>query len=226
METQAIITSLIVASISVMGWSLLYRETKFYRVIEHLVVGLSIGYAFSVGYKVIFNNVLTPLVKGNLLLIIPVIFGCLFFTRFSKQYSWLSRWSVAAMAGVGSGVAMRGVINAMITSQIIASAKPIFVADPITSFNNLVLLIGTIASISFFFFTFKFDKGPLGKIVKPLNELGRYFLMATLGAIMGADILVNMSFLIDRMEFLIQWPAYYVVIIAILVVLFDILRRR
>ena len=76
MEMSEILIVLIGSSITMMGWSLIYKENVFYRVIEHLIIGLMTGYTAYTTLTILINNILMPLITdGAYLNIVPIIFG-------------------------------------------------------------------------------------------------------------------------------------------------------
>ena len=103
MEASEMIIVLIGSCITLMGWSMLYRENWFFRWIEHLTIGLMTGYTFYTALKLLIDSIFVPLIyEGAWVNIIPIIFGLLLLTRVSSEYRWLSRWGIAALAGIGS----------------------------------------------------------------------------------------------------------------------------
>jgi hypothetical protein len=65
--------------------------------------------------------------------------------------------------------------------------------------NSLIVIIGTITALTFFFFTWE-HKGVLGISTK----IGRYVLMATFGASYGSTVMARISLFIGRLRFLFE----------------------
>jgi hypothetical protein len=63
--------------------------------------------------------------------------------------------------------------------------------------NSLIIIIGLVTSLTFFFFTFE-HKGVLGVSTR----IGRYFLMATFGAAYGSTVMARISLFIGRLRFM------------------------
>jgi hypothetical protein len=227
MAVNEMISPIIGGTLVMMVWSFAYRENPFSRFTENLFVGLTIGYGSYIGFKVVIDNLLTPLLRGELINIVPLIFGILVITRISSEYAYLSRWALAAIAGAGSGVAVRGAIPTHISSQVIATIRPLFdMSNPVESFGNIVIVVGVITTLMYFFYTYE-AKGSAGAIYNAGSRIGRIFLMVTCGAIVGSDLLSSESFLVDRAEFLLTTPYAWIPIpIAVAAIIFDIIRRR
>lgn len=209
------------AALTLMCYSFVYRDNLFFKLAEHMLVGVTIGYTLAVGLKTLRDSLIIPFIGGELLLIIPLITGLLLFTRLTPKYAHLSRWGIAIMAGVGSGVAVRTSVGIMIIPQILLASKPLSAADPVKSLNQLIILLGLISVLVFFVFTF------LGrKSVSTVGRLGRYFLMTTFGVVIAGDLIGNMSFIQDRTKILLETPSVYLTLFALLLVVIDFVRRR
>ena len=61
----------------------------------------------------------------------------------------------------------------------------------------------------------------------PLGKVGRLFLMATFGAVIGSDVLCNGAFLLERMEYIttVQY-AWVPAVIALALIAYDVLKSR
>jgi hypothetical protein len=90
-------------------FSFLYKDNPFYKFAEHLFVGISAGYGITLEYYNVFlPNLWKPLTQeGRLILIVPLIFGILLFTRFIRKYSWFSRWPMALIRDHHRGIRLR-----------------------------------------------------------------------------------------------------------------------
>mgnify|MGYP000185596958 CR=1 FL=1 len=95
-------------------YSFLYRENPIYRFMEHILVGLSVGYMTAVVWtETMTPNWLDRLVGAdgrvpNLLWILPVFPGLLWYFQLSRRHVWLSRLIIMFFMGTGSGLAFRG----------------------------------------------------------------------------------------------------------------------
>jgi len=180
-------------------FSFLYKDNPFYKLAEHLFVGISAGYWATLEYHNVFRpNLWDPLTReGRLLLIVPFIFGLLLFSRFTKKYSWLSRWPMALIIGIYAGITIVGYGSGDLILQIHANLLPLWTDHWLTSVNNILLTVGVITGLIYFFFS-KEHKGALGAGAK----VGIWFLMISFGASFGYTVMSRMSLLIGRVYFL------------------------
>lgn len=191
-------------------FSFLYRDNFFYKLAEHIFVGISAGYGVALQWQnVLVPNLIKPLFfeprplldKERLLLIIPFILSALLFTRLFPKISWLSRWALALLIGIFSGAAIIGFGSGDLILQINANLLPLKTNSFLTTFNNLILTIGLITCLLYFFYS-KEHKGGFGFIAR----VGIYFLMISFGASFGYTVMSRMSLLIGRVYFIFgQW---------------------
>jgi len=196
------------AVLTLLIFSFLYKDNPFYKFAEHLFVGISAGYGVALEYHNVFlpnlwrplNDVSIPL-ANRLPLLLPFVFGLLLFTRFFEKISWLSRWSLALIIGIFAGIAIIGYGSGDLVLQIHANLLPIWTDKWLTSFNNLLLTVGLITSLIYFFFS-KEHKGAFGATAR----VGIWFLMISFGASFGYTVMSRMSLLIGRVYFLLgEW---------------------
>ena len=184
-------------------FSFLYRDNFFYKLSEHIFVGISAGYGVALQYHNVFlPNLWKPLTQeGKLIMLIPFFLGALLFTRFFNKISWLSRWALGLLIGIFSGAAIIGFGSGDLVLQINANLLPLKTDSLLTTFNNLLLTLGLMACLIYFFFS-KEHKGTLGFVAK----IGIWFLMISFGASFGYTVMSRMSLLIGRVYFLFgQW---------------------
>jgi len=175
--------------LSLACYTYVYKESGFWTIAEHTFVGLSVGYGLVLAIQNIYTTALIPISAGaNYPLIGSLILGFMLFSQYSKKYMWMSRWGMAVLIGIGTGVAMRTVIQAQITEQLLATFLPLVAKDPLQTLNNILIVVMVCATL--FYFTFTRGKG---KIAGQVRLLGRYTLMATLGATFGATVLTRMT---------------------------------
>ena len=176
-------------------YSFLYKENIFFRLAEHLFVGLGAGYAIVMGFIAVKNNAWTPLVqKGDYLQLVPLGLGILLFARFLPgSNKWLARIPMAFLVGMGVALSARSAIGAELVSQIRATIIPL------NSLNNIIVVFGTIGVLCYFFFASTFVKLPG---VKHGSLIGRYIMMAAFGAAFGNGVMGRISLLISRLQFI------------------------
>lgn len=187
-------------------FSFLYKDNPFYKFAEHLVVGVSAGYFTMLLYFEGFRPKLYEpvFVQGKLYYLIPGILGLLMWTRFIRKWSWLSRYSIAATIGIGTGISIPLEMQTKVVQQLRASMTAISLNNA-TGINNLLVVIGVFCALVYFFFS-KEHKGAFGGIAK----FGIWTLMIGFGAGFGLTVMGRVSLLIDRVKFLAEtwWPMF------------------
>jgi hypothetical protein len=196
-------------------YSFLYKDNPFYKVAEHILVGVSAGYYLVYyWYQSVWPDAVRPLFQGHLMALIPTVLGLLFFFRFAPRFSWLARWSIAWMIGSSSGMAIPAMLQARILRQMHGTIEPILTREAWGAFVQSpgwetttalifapVMVIGVLCTLSYFYFSAE-HKGSLGRAAK----VGIYFLMIGFGASFGYTVMARISLLIGRIQFLlVDW---------------------
>jgi len=192
-------------------FSFLYKDNVFYRIAEHLVVGVSAGYwlVILIRQTLIPYFVIPLFVEGNwnvipgpgglLLLIIAAFLGILIFSRFTTRYSWLARIPIAIIWGIGAGFVVPLSLQTKVIRQLQASIIDLRDIGTWTGFNSLLVVIGVICGLTYFFFS-KAHKGAIGSVAK----VGIWTLMIGFGATFGFTAMARISLLIGRIDFLLR----------------------
>jgi hypothetical protein len=216
-----IITTMIMGSLAMMAWSIMYRETFWYRIAEDLTIGVMGGYVMANITNNTINNYIVPLTQGEIINIIPIIMGILMWTQLSKDYRWLARTPLSFITGIGAAIAMKGAVYGNILAPIGAIATPP-TGDAMAYVNHIIAAIATITAVMYFFFTIK-PTGVLGGV----NRVGRLLMMVGFGSIAGSSVLSNTTFLYNRAQWFINTDyAWVPIAIAVVMVGIDIVRRR
>jgi hypothetical protein len=194
----------IAAILTLAIFSFLYRENPFYRVAEHLYVGLGNGYAITFyWHRVLMPSLITPVSQNpsivtKVWLITIAIIGALYFTRFIPKISWLVRIPIAILLGYSCGAGIPRTVDAEIVQQLRAT---IITRGQLAHWDTalwaILILVGVIATISYFFFSAE-RKGAL----KPMSYAGVIFIMVGFGASFGYTVMARISLFIGRLQFL------------------------
>lgn len=192
------------ALISLGIYSYLVKENPVFRFCEHLYLGLSLAHLAVMGWSNVRDVGVRPLASGEYLTIVPLVLGCLLFTRFSSRTAWLSRYPLAYLVGVASAVTITGVIDAGILSQVRGAIQPL------DSVNAVISLVCNVAAISVFLFIVGSDggkgrvggEGPIVKTVRYGALVGRFVLMISFGAVFGTTVMARLGLFIPRLRFL------------------------
>lgn len=185
-------------------FSFLYRDNKFYKFSEHVFAGLSAGYYVGlIWHSVIIQQLYDPMFQeGQWYLIFPGILGVLMFARLSKNYTWLSRTSLAFVIGSTAGIYLISNLHGFVMKQTAAtmislSSRGSFAATLLA----VIVVIGVITTLVYFYFS-KEHKGFLGGTAK----VGIWFIMIAFGAHFGFTVMGRISLLIGRIQFLVnEW---------------------
>jgi hypothetical protein len=176
--------------------SFLYRDNPFYKMAEHLYVGVSAG--FWLIYFWVFDvhpMLITPFMTregiDRYILLIPALLGVLMLLRWIPRVAWLSRWSIAFTFGIGAGIGLTADIQGFIIPQVRGTLLPL------NTINNILVVIGVVTTILYFYFS-REHKGVLGGAAR----IGILFVMIAFGASFGYTLMARISLLIGRMHFL------------------------
>lgn len=206
-------------------YSFLYRDNPFYRFAEHLFVGLSVGYtivfsihqgliplawepfaeAINAIWKAITNwEAVTKSELKGLFKLIPIAIGLLFFARVVPKYSWLIRYPIAILIGIGAGFAIPYVMDARIFHQVHATLGEFSdihagASGPFKIFGAILMLVGIICTLTYFFFSIE-HRGAVGGI----SKVGIIFLMVGFGSAFGNTVMGRVSLFIQRVDFLLN----------------------
>ncbi len=190
--------------VTLMVLSFLYRENPFFRVAEYVFLGLATGYGFAASLRLFINQALNPIFRnGDLTFIVPLLLGALFYAQFTKKYSALYRLPLSLAIGYGLGVSIWSIFGTFFVKQVAASMIPIYTGDLLTTIDNIVIVTGTILSLSYFILH-REQTGVWGGFTR----LGKYFILVTMGAVFGSTVLGRMQLIIQRVQFLVGDPAF------------------
>ena len=190
--------------------SYLYGDNPFYKIAEHIFVGVSAGYIFALTWwdqiwPNLFGRLFPTYVDAGFEFspsyIIPLILGIFMLFRLIPSLSWLARFPIAYIVGMAAGLKVYVYINSNILMQIQNSAID-FSKSGGEIFNHILVLLGVISALVYFFFS-KEHKGTVGVI----SKIGIYFLMIKFGASFGFAVMGRISLLIGRFEDLINYSS-------------------
>jgi hypothetical protein len=231
-------------------FSFLYRDNPLYKFAEHLFVGLGTGYFIVQQFHGTFVpnlwNPLTAAMTGqaettgsalawDFALVIPFLFGIMFFLKFNSKLSWMARWPMAVVVGTFAGLAIIGFAQGDLVAQIHANMLPLFKENSLSDFRedpslagffqviwNPILIVGVLSSLVYFFFS-KPHTGMTGRVA----TVGIWFLMMSFGASYGATVMTRISLFLERANFtIVEHPTPTWVMLLLVVVLLAIWRMR
>ena len=133
--------------------------------------------------------------------LIPFVLGIFMILRLVPKLGWLARWAIAYIVGMAAGLRFYGYLNSNVLIQIKASAID-FTSDWGTIVNGLIIFIGTISGLIYFFYSTE-HKGVVGRI----SRIGIYFLMIKFGASFGFAVMGRISLLIGQFNYLTDYSS-------------------
>ena len=113
--------------------SFLYKDNPFYKVAEHLFVGISLGYVIVQQ----FNNNLKPKLIDSfdkpfdgiwdvLKIVIPLALVVMMFVKMlSRRWAWVGRFPLAFVVALFAGIQINAVVESELGAQIKAASRPI-----------------------------------------------------------------------------------------------------
>jgi hypothetical protein len=191
-------------------FSLIYRENRFYRLFEHLFIGLAAG--FLISRTTWSENIKplwwVPLTQGYWQWIFAAGLGAMFYTSFIKKHAWMSRIAIGVLIALYSGQIFQqtaneylpkvtGTFKPLLPAQVEKSLKPGLTVTG-TLLNNWLYVIIVLCVVTYFFFSFEHKT----KAVKVTANTGRLMMMFAFGAIFGSTVMARMALLVDRVWFL------------------------
>lgn len=208
------------AFLTLCTFSFLYKDNPFYKFAEHLVVGVSAGYfALVLWHQILIPNLFARLNDGDWYLLwlnssqlwylIPALLGVMMWTRFSRKYSWISRWPIALYMGIAAGMAVPREMHARVIEQMhsamlnIVDINNIFgnsVFDTVSGIAKIIVFVGTLSALFYFFFS----KEHTG-LFKGVSRFGIWILMIGFGASFGYTVMGRISLFVQRIQVLRDW---------------------
>ena len=177
-------------------WSLpLYKDNPVYRVSQAVFVGSCAGHAIGVAIGNIQRYGFAPLLEGKIDLLVPIALGVLLYTRFFQRISWLSRWPVAFMVGVGVGQSIYTSLRSQVINQAVAAMVKLPGQSVGATLNSLISLLGLLAVLTYFVFTI-----PQNRYVGGVAQAGRWLVMITFGVGFGNVVAGRISVLLGELQ--------------------------
>jgi len=214
--------------ITLMCWSILYRHTFLWDIVQNAIVGLSLALILKFMLDFIRDNMLTPIIQGSMYpAIIGLILGLITWLRLSKGTRDYSYISFAIMTGIGTAICAIGAAGPQILAQLRVASW--VAGDPMTNINNFIMWLSTVGTIAYFIFTFK-PGGFTGTFFKGLNGLayiGRIFMMLAFGTTLGS-LIAEMAIMgvTGYAYYYVRPPGSYILAIGVIILIYDIYRRR
>jgi len=194
-------------------FSFLYRENRAFRMAEHILLGLGVGFTVAATITgILLPKWWDPLSTGMRtgrwgdvsFGVLALALGLMWYGVYHKRTIWLSRIVMGLTVGAGAGIAFKAEISDKLP-QIVASFKSPYVRSAEStaynnSLSNTIFLIVLFSVLSYFFFSIEHK----GRTLEKSSRLGRSFLMITFGIFFGNTIMTRLAVFIERIWFLLS----------------------
>lgn len=201
--------NLIATVLTVMVLSRIFGDNPLFRTAQYLFVGISLGLAFVVSYHQVLLPAVGALASGRpgalLSYGVPLLLGVLLLPRITRrqEYSWLANIPLALVFGVGAALAAGGAIVGTLLPQIADTARPLG-GGPAQIVGVLVLALGTVATLSAFYYTVPRGSRWAG-LVAPAALVGHWLLMVAFGFFFASALQTYLSALVERLDTILDW---------------------
>lgn len=179
--------------------SYLWKENPAFRYAEHIFIGVAAGHALVMGVQSIRNLALNVLVSdkadsvAKMLALVSIAMGLLMYARFIKDAKPLTALPVGVLLGTGAGLSLGGTIVSQSVAQIRATIVPL------NSVDNIILVVGVLATMCYFFYS-----APKSKALGGVATIGKYLMMVGFGAAYGNTVMGRVALLSGRIQFLMR----------------------
>lgn len=204
MPASELIGTWIGAFLTLCIFSFLYRDNPFFRFAEALFAGVSLGYFIGiVSVQTLKPNLFIPLFNdfgASWHLLIPLALGVGLYTRYIPSIQIASRIPLAVYVGYYVGINMVQKLYGEVVPQMGDTMINLLPTGDVgigTALNNVVIFVGVISVLVYFFFSME-HRGAVGGI----SRLGIWFLMLGFGAAFGYTVMGRISLLIGRVDYL------------------------
>ena len=177
--------------------SFIFYDWAGWRWLEHWIIGTGAGVIVATNWRALYRSGISPLLGGNFIMILPLIFGLCLYFRFVPKYQWLARYGFLWVIAGGSGVTIGGLIQGQILPQVIESAK-IIGPTPWDTFNGVVCAVIFFTTLTYFIFT-KEHKGVLGTSAR----IGRTIMMVGFGLGFSTLIQTYFAVILERIQWIV-----------------------
>ncbi len=207
----ALITNAVAGLLTLFVLSRIIRDNPLFRVAQYLFVGVSLGYAFVVlYYQVLVPDIFNIVAALDnppalVLFLTPFVLFLLFLPRVlpGQVGSWLANIPLGIIFGVGAALSLFGALMGTLLPQVVATI-PVSTSGLVPVLGGLLLALGVVATLSYFYFTVPQDTRA-GRFIAVGAQVGRWLLMIAFGVFFGSALITYLTALSDRFDFLVGW---------------------
>lgn len=110
---EPILFEILISIVAVAIWSAFYRPNMFYAAMENVIIGATAANAVLVAITQVMRLDVAPLQAGQVVYIIPVLWGVSLYTFFSRTYFGIYRYSIIAVLAIDLALAIRSNMSTM-----------------------------------------------------------------------------------------------------------------
>jgi hypothetical protein len=201
-----LIGTIVAVILTLMVYSYLIGDNPLYRLAQHIFVGVSVGYIT----LVVIYNVIGPFVgraledrswPDRVLPALALLLGVLLWFKVARPRNVFSNAVLAIIVTTAAALGLGGTLVGTLLPQMQATMLPL-TGDLYTIVGNLVVIVGVIASLGYFYFTARAD-GSRTVTASYVATAGRWFMMVAFGTLFGFAVTSFFALLADRIKFLI-----------------------
>jgi hypothetical protein len=201
-------------ALTLVVYSYLWRDNLLFRLVEHLFIGVAVGYIVIIAvHNMLLPSLVMPLLrpKGmeDRLLIIPLVLGMLLLAKGHPSLAALGNSAMGYLMGTGAALALGGALLGTLLPQVQAAMglslnpKSYRVSGSERVLEALIMSIGTVGTL--LYFTFAVKGKAVSGVVRIWGEaVGRSIILVTLGALFAAAAMSRVALLIGRLRFLVE----------------------
>jgi hypothetical protein len=213
-KVSELIWTIISLVLTLMVFSYLFGDNILFRIAAYLFVGVASGYVFTiVVYQVILPRLVSPLLSGNFLVIIPLVLGLALLFKLVPRLANIGSLSMAYLVGVGAAVIIGGAVLGTLLGQAgaainmfdLKSANATGIPPLLQVLGGGFTLLGTIATLAYFHYGVVPRPGQPAQrnsAITWLARFGQVFIGITLGALFAGVFTAALTALVERVIFL------------------------
>jgi len=192
-----------------------------YRIAAYVFIGVALGYgAIMAWHGVLVPRLLSRLEGGQWGDLVPLVLCLLLLTRVKRSWRGLGDVTIAFLFGVGAALAVGGGLVGTLLPQVEATFVSLNPGHyqgiaaregnlpTIYVLNALLVAIGTISTLLYFYFTTESGARRIARLhnrfVRLSASFGKVFIMFTFGALFATTAISRISLLVDRIRFVVE----------------------
>jgi hypothetical protein len=206
------------AVLTLLIFSYILGDNPLYRLALHIFVGALVGYSFGIVVRdVLVGMVFAKVLANPPAIVLPLVLGILLLFKGFARQAYVGNYSVAFLVGVGTAVALGGVLLGTLVPQIGATGRAAslssWAAYRLGPLDALLVLGGTVLTLMAFAFTTQKQTGLAGiwrLIAEGTGRIGRVFLIFAFAVAFAGALTASYSIFIGRIQYLIR--AYFSIV--------------